>query len=104
LQPADLARLVATQRGLAERAADLLAPGGWLVYGTCTVLAAENREVVEAVLAARPELERVPIAAALGARAAALAGGDGHYLELAPHRHGTDGFFGAILRRRPPGG
>ena len=83
LAESEIARFAERQRGLCLRAAELLAPGGWLVYGTCTVLAAENQEVVAAVLAARSDLEPVePI------------------FQVTPHRHGTDGFFGAILRRK----
>jgi 16S rRNA (cytosine967-C5)-methyltransferase len=95
----ELASFAARQLAIARRAAALLAPGGRLVYATCTVLRVENAAVVDALRAARPELEVVPLAEVLGARAAALAGADGRFLEVAPHRHGTDGFFGAVLRR-----
>jgi 16S rRNA (cytosine967-C5)-methyltransferase len=80
----EIAQFAARQRALCLRAAELVAPGGLLVYGTCTVLSAENAEVVDATLAARHDLER--------------AAPD---TSLVPHRHGTDGFFGAVLRRRP---
>jgi 16S rRNA C967 or C1407 C5-methylase (RsmB/RsmF family) len=94
LAEADVARLAAQQRALCLRAAELVAPGGSLIYGTCTVLAAENQDVVEAVLAARPELEVVPAPPE-------LAGRDPRFMQVVPHRHGTDGFFGAVLRWRP---
>ncbi len=98
----DIAGFAALQRDIAIRAAALLAPGGRMVYATCTVLRAENQEVVEAIRAAVPELELVPaIEAWRPARpdAAELATPDGQYLAVRPDRHGTDGFFAAVLRR-----
>ncbi len=86
------------QRAIAERAATLLAPGGAMVYATCTVLAAENQAVVEAVAAARG-LVIVPPAEVLGGRGAELTSDDGRWFTVTPDRHGTDGFFAAILRR-----
>jgi 16S rRNA (cytosine967-C5)-methyltransferase len=83
LTEADIPKFAARQKALCLRGAELLAPGGLLVYGTCTVLAAENAEVIEAVLAARPDLTRERP--------------DHHFL---PHRDGTDGFYGAILRKQ----
>jgi 16S rRNA (cytosine967-C5)-methyltransferase len=104
MQEADLAGFAAKQKSILLRATELVAPGGWLVYGTCTLLAVENQAVVDAVLAAKPELETVPVAEAMaatwGERASALATGDGRYFMSRPDRHGTDGFFGAILRRK----
>lgn len=70
-----------TQGALLDRAATLVRPGGRLVYATCSVLPREDEDVVEAFLARHPGFapERT--------------------LRLAPHTHGTDGFFGAALRR-----
>jgi 16S rRNA (cytosine967-C5)-methyltransferase len=101
LVPADLERMPALQLAIARRALDLVAPGGRLVYATCTMLAAENQGVVERLLAERPGLEVVPIKDVWGsARATPIADATGRFLEVLPHRHGTDGFFAAVLRRR----
>jgi 16S rRNA (cytosine967-C5)-methyltransferase len=97
LRESDLGELATRQREILANAANLLAPGGRLVYATCTLLRVENADVIDTVLAARPELERVPLGDVLGERAAQL-GGD--VLTVAPDTHGTDGFFAAILRRR----
>lgn len=98
LSPSDLDELPALQRALVERYAPLVAPGGRLVYATCTVDAAENDAVVDGFLAAHPEFVSVPAKEILGrARAAEL--GDGVRLRLVPHVHGSDGFFAAVLRR-----
>lgn len=98
LREADVDELVGRQRDIATRAATLLAPGGVMVYATCTVLAAENQGVALAVADACG-LEVVPPAAALGERAAALTTDDGRWFTVTPDRHGTDGFFAALLRR-----
>jgi 16S rRNA (cytosine967-C5)-methyltransferase len=101
LVPADLERLPEVQLGIARRALDLVAPGGRLIYATCTLLAAENQAVIERLAAERTGLEIVPIKDVWGsARAAPLSDASGRFLELLPHRHGTDGFFAAVLRRR----
>jgi 16S rRNA (cytosine967-C5)-methyltransferase len=98
MQEADLAGFAARQRAICERAAQLVAPGGWLVYGTCTLLTVENQAVVDAVLASRKELELIPASEVVPDRS--LATDDGRYFTSRPDRHGTDGFFAAILRRR----
>ena len=98
LREADLATFSARQREILISATPLLAPGGRLVYGTCTLLAIENREVVEATLAAKPELTNVPLREVLGDRAATL-GVDELSFTVAPDLHGTDGFYARVLRR-----
>jgi 16S rRNA (cytosine967-C5)-methyltransferase len=68
-----------------------------LVYCTCSPLREEDEEVVRAFLASRPE------AAVSGPPAGWPGPGDAwtgeRFLRLYPHRHGTDGFFAAILRK-----
>ena len=54
LQPADLERHHARQVALLENALDRLAPGGQLVYSTCSLEYEENEQVVEEVLSRRP--------------------------------------------------
>ena len=91
LDPAAFAPLPALQRALVVEAASRLAPGGHLVYATCTFRREENEEVAAAAEAACGELERVP--------AGPLADADGA-LRTWPHVHGTDGFFAVAWRRR----
>jgi 16S rRNA (cytosine967-C5)-methyltransferase len=82
--------LTRLQSALLGRALELVRPGGRVVYSTCTLIAAENEDVVRASGATIEDLgdafpglahPRVP----------------GALLTL-PHRHGTDGFFVARLR------
>jgi len=94
--PGDPARLAGLQLALASAAADLLAPGGALLYGTCTVTRAENEEVATALLAARPGL-RLEWGQMPEAMAECL-DGQGWWRTM-PQGHGCDGFFAARLAR-----
>ncbi|RYG33638.1 MAG: RsmB/NOP family class I SAM-dependent RNA methyltransferase [Burkholderiales bacterium] len=49
--PKDMTRFPATQAQLVEAAAEMLRPGGRLVYSVCTPIAEEGRDVIEAALA-----------------------------------------------------
>lgn len=111
LSPEEVARYPEQQFRLCERVLSLLAPGGLLIYATCTLLAAENQGVVERLLAAHPALSLVPVSelaaglwggdGAAADAAAAVTDPSGRYLMLDPARHapGPDGFFAAVMRR-----
>jgi 16S rRNA (cytosine967-C5)-methyltransferase len=98
--PADLDELVALQASLLDAGARAVRPGGRLVYATCSVLDAENGAQVEAFLARHPEFSVVPVPEAWAEQPGTACPVPGPYLELTPARHGTDGFFAAILVRR----
>jgi 16S rRNA (cytosine967-C5)-methyltransferase len=98
LRESDIPDLAKRQQAILRDAAALLAPGGRLVYATCTLLRAENQDVIAAVRAARPELERVPLSEVLGERGATFDQG-GDFFAM-PDTHGTDGFFASVLRSR----
>lgn len=93
-----VAELTAKQAAILAAAATLVRPGGRLVYATCSLLAEENDAVVDAFLAAHPQFVPLPADAALARQGIEL---PGERLRLLPHRHGSDGFFAAILERRP---
>lgn len=97
-QPADIESLAPIQMAILESAALALKPGGALVYSTCTIHPRENQELVGAFLANHPEFEPDPIAPYLPAALADQA--EGYFLQLLPHRHGTDGFFIARMKKR----
>lgn len=88
--------LVALQARILASAARLVKPGGKLVYATCSVLSDENEAQVRGFLAQHPAFRLVPLSEA--APRPGLAENADH-LCLTPARHGTDGFFAAILRR-----
>lgn len=96
-----LRQLIDVQDRLLAAAAGWLKPGARLIYATCSLLATENERRIEALLAADPRLETVRLAEILGgATARPIADATGTFLSLRPDRHGTDGFFAAVLRRR----
>jgi 16S rRNA (cytosine967-C5)-methyltransferase len=101
--PEDLARFQARQIDLLTRAAAVVAPGGALVYTTCSTEPEENIEVVRRLLAdaAGFTLERADAGPA-GQILAPFVEPDG-CLRTHPVRHGLEGYFGAVLRRRPDG-
>lgn len=96
--PEEIAGLLPVQAAILESAAKAVKPGGVLIYSTCTIEPHENQERVAAFLAAHPEFQRDDIRPYLPQSLAADSGPG--YIQLLPHRHGTDGFFIARLRRR----
>jgi len=95
--PDDLARAAALQGELLAGVAGAVAEGGLLVYSTCSLEPEETDAVIAAFLVAHPEF-RVDATWQSLPPAHDLVDGDGH-LRTWPHRHGTDGFFVACLRR-----
>ena len=96
-----LPELNAKQRAILEAAAGLVKPGGRLVYGTCSLLAEENEDIVTAFLAAHADFHLVPANSVFERQGIAIPG-TGDYLRLLPHVHETDGFFAAVLERAKP--
>jgi 16S rRNA (cytosine967-C5)-methyltransferase len=91
----DLAELASLQRELLASAAELVRPGGLLVYATCSLEPEENEVQMQRFLEAHPgwrvEAPEAPLLAE-------LVGADG-CLRVLPQRHGVDGAFAARLRR-----
>lgn len=105
LRPDHLADLRAKQTAILLHAAARLRPGGRLVYSTCSLEPEENEQVVEAVLAQRPELRMAKATQALQehlrdpAAVSALFDQRG-FFRTWPQRHATDGFFAAVLEHK----
>jgi 16S rRNA (cytosine967-C5)-methyltransferase len=83
LTEASLDEVLALQQEVLHRASLCVAPGGRLIYGTCSVLREENEGAVERFLGEHGgfSLTQEPP------------------LNRAPHTHQTDGFFGAVMVR-----
>jgi 16S rRNA (cytosine967-C5)-methyltransferase len=91
-----LENLVALQARILASAARLVKPGGRLVYATCSMLGEENEAQVASFLASNPGFRIVPVPEAAPHLMGATQSG---HLSLTPARHGTDGFFAAVLQR-----
>jgi 16S rRNA (cytosine967-C5)-methyltransferase len=91
-----LENLIPLQAGILASAARLVKPGGRLVYATCSLLPEENEAQVAAFLAAHPDFHVLPLRD-IAPQLKESAHPD--YLSLTPARHGTDGFFAAVLQR-----
>jgi 16S rRNA (cytosine967-C5)-methyltransferase len=97
-QPADIPALARLQRELLEAAVALTRPGGVVLYATCSPHLAETVGVIGdalrrhpvSALDTRPLFEPVPDL------------GEGPYVQLWPHRHGTDAMFAAALLKVAP--
>jgi 16S rRNA (cytosine967-C5)-methyltransferase len=87
------------QSAILRNAWEAVRQGGLLLYCTCSPLKEENEEVVGAFLAERPEA--VVAIRAGGVPAPPDAWTADGFLRLYPHRHGTDAFFAALLRKTP---
>lgn len=100
LTAADLLRLEALQSELLDAAASLVRVGGRLVYATCSLLRRENEDQVAAFLdRAGGGFRTVPAGDVWHETIGGVASAAGEFVHLTPRRHGTDGFFVAILER-----
>ena len=81
--PEGLHGLIAIQARILDAAWSHLAPGGQLLYVTCTLNPAENEQQIEAFLSRHTDAEQE------------------HHQQDVPGEHGADMLFGARLRKRP---
>jgi 16S rRNA (cytosine967-C5)-methyltransferase len=78
----DIPNFAAGQKQFLHNAAEVVKPGGRLVYSTCSVEREENEEVIADFLNTHPDFTQVKT------------------LRTWPHHEGSDGFFIAVLERR----
>ena len=94
IAPADINRCMKLQNLLLARAAEYVRPGGRLVYSVCTVTPEENEMVIGKFLKYRIDFKAISPRTLPSALVDA-----GGFFRSAPHLHGMDGFFGAVLIR-----
>ena len=95
-QLADLQELARTQQNMLDRAWTLLAPGGQLLYATCSVIRAENEDNIARFLAEHGDARELPIAANWGVPPT-------HGRQILTGAGGMDGFYYARLEKREAG-
>jgi len=90
-----MAELPALQKQIIHNAARYVKPGGLLLYSTCTLVQAENEDVVEDFLKNHPDFtpEPLPLPPAFPENKSGM-------LALVPGEYDTDGFFICRLRRK----
>lgn len=105
----DMLRFPEIQRSILQRASELCAPGGSLMYSTCTINPAENEEVVLSFLSSaagrnfhaadlKPLIPQALLKPLLADDATSRVLQHG-FLQLRPDLTPTDGFFIALLKR-----
>ena len=98
----DLAELATKQGAILEDASELVRPGGRLVYATCSLLPEEDEMQIERFLERHADFVMKPVPGLWAELCPGVAApGEGPFMALSPARHGTDGFFAAVLERRP---
>lgn len=93
LAPDAPSRLAELQLNLLRRATDVIKNAGRLVYSTCSVEEEEDEGVITRFIA-----RGAPFRIVKPAAHASLITPEG-FVRTFPHRHGTDGFFAAVLER-----
>lgn len=96
--PSDIDKLPQVQARLLNSAWTMLAPGGRLVYATCTVTRSENRDVIAAFLRSTPGAISLPVEAWEGWPN--FGEGDEYGRQILPGEAGADGFYYAALTKR----
>ncbi len=93
--PQSIEELKHKQAAILSSAANLLKPGGRLVYATCSFFPEENQNIVEHFLNDHSSFTLMNCADILRQQKIPL--DTGIFLELSPRLHGTDGFFAAAM-------
>ena len=99
LTPERLGQYQREQIAILEQAAKLVRPGGRLIFATCSVLRSENEDQITSFLD-RNEFRVLKIADVWAETIGGAAPAAGESLQLTPGRHGTDGFFVAVLEKK----
>lgn len=103
LTPKQLQQRMTEQREVLAQGASLVKPGGRLIYITCSILPEENGAQIAEFLQGHPGYKIIPYTeqwrGAIGSEPPVSADGSADTLLLSPARHGTDGFFIAVMQK-----
>lgn len=88
----DIDKLIIIQRAILENLWKILKPGGVLLYATCSVLPAENHEIIGQHCQEHPDAVEEKINAAWGIAMP-------HGRQILPGENGMDGFYYAVLKK-----
>ncbi len=98
-RPAECAKI---QKDIVLQAADMLKPGGHMLYSTCTFAPEEDEEVIRFLLAERPDMQLLDVPTREGFSEGL---GDMHQcVRLWPHKTGGEGHFLALLEKKAEAG
>ena len=97
-QEDDLRSLAAAQLAMLRNAAAAVAPGGRLIYATCSSEREENESVVDAFLGGAADFSPVDLATRTAVPPSVI--DERGHLRTYPHVHGLEAFFGAVFARR----
>jgi 16S rRNA (cytosine967-C5)-methyltransferase len=93
----DLAELAGAQLRMLRHAREAVAPGGRLVYATCSSEPDENDSVIDRFLSESAGFRIVPASSASPLLPNAVVDSRG-FLRTLPHVHALEAFFGAVLQ------
>lgn len=89
----DIDNVVVLQRALLASLWPLLAPGGLLVYATCSIISPENEQQIKQFLKDQADAEFIAKTLPWGRET-------GHGWQILPGENNSDGFFYSVLRKR----
>ncbi|MGO4705448.1 RsmB/NOP family class I SAM-dependent RNA methyltransferase [Microvirga sp. 2MCAF38] len=105
LRPGSLETRLKEQATVLDRAAELVKPGGRIVYITCSILSEENDDAIARILSASGKLTALPARTVLESaglqKLADVVRVTTHGLQLTPLKTGTDAFYISVLKRNP---
>lgn len=101
LKQEDVTELAALQAEILDSAQRLVKPGGRLIYATCSLLMEENEDQIARFLETHPDFAALPVASVWAETLEGDCPARADALRLSPARNGTDGFFVAVMARKP---
>jgi 16S rRNA (cytosine967-C5)-methyltransferase len=94
--PASVARVAGLQKLLLARACDILAPGGVIMYTTCSIFRDENENIAGSVMASRHDMMELPLRASFPCARR----GKPYGSVIFPETPWTDGFYIVIFKKK----